>query len=366
VTGHPENEGFACHVTGADNLIISVPLTFDGLGSKCAETLGHYLRQDYRERYAWIDNFTRITDPNQIDQLDQQLIDTLRTGAPENAYLTPPDTLDTQEHRGFRYPRQRQSAPPFPDLRMEDFLARVEPAAITIEQLKRWRIREYITDDDNAPREFSVFDSIIFEVAVDEKTFVLSLGEWFEIARDHVAQVNQDIAQIPDHDTLLLPDAVEGETEPQYNPRASAQSDGALALLDTLTVPYGGGRSSIEVCDLLGHGPNFVHVKARTKSSTLSHLFAQGLNSAQAFRNVQFRQGAREVCAATHQAIFDGEPRTSECTVTFAIITRAAGDLRDALPFFSKQSLANAARELLNMGYQVRMKKITVRDAPAA
>jgi hypothetical protein len=41
------------------------------------------------------------------------------------------------------------------------------------------------------------------------------------------------------------------------------------------------------------------------------------------------------------------------------IITQAEGDLRDALPFFSKQSLANAVRELFNMGYQVRLKKIT-------
>ncbi len=37
--------------------------------------------------------------------------------------------------------------------------------------------------------------------------------------------------------------------------------------------------------------------------------------------------------------------------------------LRAALPFFSKQSLANAARELSNMGYQVRLKKIPIADA---
>jgi hypothetical protein len=41
-------------------------------------------------------------------------------------------------------------------------------------------------------------------------------------------------------------------------------------------------------------------------------------------------------------------------------MTQAAGDLRDALPFFSKQSLSNASVLLLNMGYQVRLKKINV------
>jgi uncharacterized protein (TIGR04141 family) len=50
--------------------------------------------------------------------------------------------------------------------------------------------------------------------------------------------------------------------------------------------------------------------------------------------------------------------------VTFAVITRTPGELRAALPFFSKQSLVNAAGELSNMGYQVRLKKISVADAP--
>jgi uncharacterized protein (TIGR04141 family) len=66
------------------------------------------------------------------------------------------------------------------------------------------------------------------------------------------------------------------------------------------------------------------------------------------------------VCPESHRFVFEGEPRVSDHTVTFAVITQADGEIRDALPFFSKQSLANAARELFNMGYQVRLKKIAV------
>jgi uncharacterized protein (TIGR04141 family) len=51
--------------------------------------------------------------------------------------------------------------------------------------------------------------------------------------------------------------------------------------------------------------------------------------------------------------------------VTFAIITQAPGELKAALPFFSKQSLVNATRELSNIGYQVRLKKIPVTVAAA-
>mgnify|MGYP005852186223 CR=1 FL=1 len=360
VTGQPEDQNFARHVTGADNLILSAPITFVQLGDKCGEALEHYGRDAYRERYGWIDNFARVSDPVLIDELDAALVADLRTGTPENAFLTPPDTLDTQEHRGFRYPRQRKGADPYPDLRIEDFFERIDPAAITIDNLKQWRVREYTVNEDIPSRNFRVYEAIIYEAPRGDKLYALSLGEWFEIAQDHVTEVNNEIAQIPDHDALALDDAEPGESEGEYNERAANNSGGQLALLDANLVQYGGGRSSIEVCDQLAMDRNFIHVKAKTKSSTLSHLFAQGLNSAQAFRDIRFRELAHAICADSHAFIFEGEPRISDHTVTYAIITQAGGDLRDALPFFSKQSLANAARELVNMGYQVRLKKIAV------
>jgi uncharacterized protein (TIGR04141 family) len=358
VTGQPEDEAFAAHVTGADNLIINVPITFDQLGRKCMEALQHFVSDRYRERYPWIDNFTRVNDPVLISELDQALIQTLRSGEPENAFLTPPDTLDIQEHRGFHYPRERRQEPLHPDLRIDELLALFDADQITVENLKKWRIREYRTDDDSPSRAFHVYDAIVYEATRDQKLYVLSLGEWFEIAQDHVETVQKQLATIPDHDALVLVDAAAGETEGEYNIRAAKASGGVLALLDDQPVRYGGGRSSIEICDLLSIERVFVHVKARTKSSTLSHLFAQGLNSAQAFRDARFRQLALDRCPASHRKIFEGEPRASDHTITYAIITQSAGDLRDVLPFFSKQSLANAAMTLGNMGYQVHLKKV--------
>jgi uncharacterized protein (TIGR04141 family) len=159
---------------------------------------------------------------------------------------------------------------------------------------------------------------------------------------------------------LPLVNARSNETEGEYNERAAAASAGELALLDARPVPYGGGRSRIEVCDLLSRQGTFVHLKAKTKSSTLSHLFAQGLNSAQAFRDAAFRALARAICPTTHQYIFDGEPRPSNHTIVYAIISSAEGNIRDALPFFSRQSLANANQALINMGYNVRLRKVPV------
>jgi uncharacterized protein (TIGR04141 family) len=360
VTGQPEDQSFAHYVTGADNLIITAPITFDRLGSKCVEAFGHFQSDRYRIRYPWIDNFVRVSDPAEIAALDQALVEAIRTGAAGGAFLTPPDTLDIHEHRGFRYPRERRTDEPHPDLRIDDLLARIDLAELSLDKLKQWRIREYTTDDETPSREFHVYNALLYEVARGAKLYVLSLGEWFEIAQDYVAAVSAELARLRDNDTLSTVDAYADETEGEYNTRAAAASGGVLALLDARTVAYGGGRSSIEVCDLLSIDRDFIHVKAKTKSSTLSHLFSQGLNSAQAFRDARFRQLAYAVCPATHRALFEGEPRASDYTVTYAIISHAQGDLRQALPFFSKQSLANAARTLTNIGYNVRLKKIQV------
>ena len=238
VTGQPEDQNFARHVTGADNLIMSAPITFDQLGDKCGEALEHYGRDAYRERYGWIDNFARVSDPLLIAELDAALIVELHAGA-ESAFLTPPDTPDTQEHRGFRYPRQRSGTDAYPDLRIEDFFERVEAATITLDNLKKWRIREYTTSDETPSRKFRVYDAIIYEAARGDKLYALSLGEWFEIAQDHVTDVNNEIAQIPDHGALALDDAEPGEQEGQYNTRAASNSGGQLALLDAIPVRYG-------------------------------------------------------------------------------------------------------------------------------
>lgn len=190
---------------------------------------------------------------------------------------------------------------------------------------------------------------------------MLTRGEWFEIDEDYVQQVTREVETIPDAEALQLPNARPSEIEKDYNKRAAANGEGTFALLDMRTVRYGG--SPIEVCDLLSTDRSFIHVKVSTKSSTLSHLFNQGLNSAQAFRNCEFRTLAAEKCQHSHKHLLNVEAdnlRTTDYSVTFAIISRAPDSIKDSLPFFSKQSLANASREIKNMGYQVFVKKIPV------
>jgi uncharacterized protein (TIGR04141 family) len=373
VTGTPENLAFATHVTGADNLIINATVTFDGLGTKCGEAFAIFQQTAYRDRYPWIDNFIRVRDPLMVETLDKVLEDRLNDAAPVDIFLAPPSLLDTQEHRGYRYPRQRGGL--HEDLRLADYLAKavipekngVPASRLTIAEIKKSKIRHYTADEKTPGDTFSVYDSVVFETIRDGKLFTLTRGEWFQIDQHYVTEVDNEVKSIEDHPALILPGANDNELEGDYNARAAASSGGHLLLMDKKLVMYGGGRSKMEVCDLLSASRDFIHVKAKTKSAALSHLFAQGLNSAQAFRDKSFRLKALEHCPDTHRAIFEAENiLPSEHSVVYGVMTTAPNELHEALPFFSRQSLANASRELKNMGYKVHLRKISVAEAPAA
>jgi uncharacterized protein (TIGR04141 family) len=363
VTGEPEDTTFALHVTGADNLILHGPVLFQNLHEKCREAFRLFQENTYKERYAWIDNFQRVRDQGIIESLEDEMSNIIRAGTFENIFLTPPHLGDTQEQYEFKYPSRRDS---HSDLRLDDFLEGRDLNELSVEWLKKHHIREYINGGSEPSRKFPVFNAMIYETRKNNKLFALSHGEWFEIDQDYVQQVTTELESIPEHHALALPCAEVGEKEADYLERVATQALGSIELLDQKNVLYGGGHSSIEICDLLTEDRNFIHVKAKTKSSTLSHLFSQGLVSAQVLREVRFRELASEQCT-THNHIFEVEDfRPSDHAVTYAIITTATTDIKAALPFFSKQSLANAARELRNMQYSVYIKKIPIAAQTAA
>jgi uncharacterized protein (TIGR04141 family) len=171
---------------------------------------------------------------------------------PEDVFLSPPNLLDTQEHRGYRYPGERKAF--HDDLRLSDFFEIVlkrddamAPLNVQVEQLQKWKIRHYTTDEASASDSFSVYDAIVYETSRNNKLYTLTRGEWFEIDENYVTSVTNEIAQVEDHPTLLLPDARANEKEGPYNERAANESNGALSLLDKKLVAYGGGYSKMEV-----------------------------------------------------------------------------------------------------------------------
>ena len=143
-----------------------------------------------------------------------------------------------------------------------------------------------------------------------------------------------------------MPAAIEGEEERAYNERAAAEA--GLALLDRKLVSIGG--TSIEVADLVSASGDLIHVKRKTQSATLSHLFAQGRISAEALK---VDAAVREAAAAHMDtdgrvggALLRGPYEARSKTVVYAVIASNAAELPGKLPFFSRLNLWQAHRFL--------------------
>ena len=153
----------------------------------------------------------------------------------------------------------------------------------------------------------------------------------------------------------MLPNYLEeDESENSYN-RRIASLDSSLFCLDGESIFYGGKQSQIEVCDLLSTSNRFIHVKRYSGSQTLSHLFSQGLVSAEAFsQDKKFRRDFNARLPESHKLTnADEAPSPSEWTITYAIVTKSSGSLE--LPFFSKVTLRNAVRLLNSMSFHVEV-----------
>jgi uncharacterized protein (TIGR04141 family) len=148
--------------------------------------------------------------------------------------------------------------------------------------------------------------------------------------------------------------------EDDYNVLA-AEAIGALCTHPQLV--HVDGRDPVELCDILTSDRRFVHVKRRGASSTLSHLFAQGLVSAELYLDDQrFRDGAAELLErleASPDLLSKERPNPGEWEVAYVVVTRGRrNDTPYTLPFFSLANLASSARRLQSRGYKVSVAEV--------
>lgn len=161
---------------------------------------------------------------------------------------------------------------------------------------------------------------------------------------------------------LQLPEADKSEDEDAYN-KAAADALGALCL-DRKNVGVG-GPDKVEICDILTADGRFIHVKKRGRSSTLSHLFAQGVTSAELLVNDEdFRKAARDQVAGLDPDFLPAIPSDlggrDKVRVSYVLLSRAKrrDDRPYGLPFFSMVSLKAAHEHLRNAGIGVTIKEI--------
>ncbi|MGD8718898.1 MAG: TIGR04141 family sporadically distributed protein [Candidatus Zixiibacteriota bacterium] len=357
-TGEPKDLDFAKQIVGSSEaLSFFSRMDAGSLGDKCKQILKYYKSESYKDRFAWIDSFGFVKDKDTISQLQDNLINALKTGDTEKIHIAPPEYIPPDRAPGFKFSLEEESITY--DLDIVSYLETVEDKEkITVNFLKNQHLYAISSDADTIYSSWKLYDCVVFETTLSNKFFVLTGGDWFKVEADFVESVDTFVEPFLNQD-FALPAANPGEEEGVYNSRVS-ESEGLL-LLDRKTVRWFGSTTPVEVCDLFSRDKQFIHVKRKTRSSTLSHLFAQGSVSAEAFLiSADFRRdvlGIIENDDSSFSRYLLDDPvlrlTTSDYHVVYAIIARPRRSWPQWLPFFSRVNFRQTAERLMAFGYNV-------------
>lgn len=361
VTGiAPEDSGYRS-VSGADALVLGVDQPVTNLPALLRDLYSHYTATKYQAAFGWVDHLAEVKDPGRIEALDSLLVEQLRTCDTSTTHMAMPENLEWEDIEHFLIvPTKRQTH--FEELDLDRYLAQsaTKAAEITVDQLKRRKISVKFISSADAVARWSVYQCLVSEQKVDGKLYVLIEGRWFEVADSLVSQVDTAISALPSA-TVTLPAGHPGEAEREYNARAAAAS-AELTLLDRRLVAPDGATTRIEFCDLMSTDGSLVHVKRKSRSSTLSHLFAQGHVSAEALIDGKLRDQVRSAiqnaAGTTDPSPWlnlippsDSDPARDTVTVTYAVVANSSATGVEWLPFFSRLTLMQTVRDLNRLGF---------------
>lgn len=381
VTGSPaEIDTWGTRVSGADSFHLNPIISFDKIGVLCNKVEKFYKSTYYKEIFAWIDNVGIISDRELIKELEDKIETMLRNKDIENLELAPPLIVDWDNIAYFKF--SSLPADEYYELELLSFLGALEDkgklSALSIKQLHSYHRVKVFDGNDQIIFRWPVFKCLSGEIKIGDKSYLICDGDFFEVTEKYMKELNGFVGSLKESEKELIasePDMPEGE----YNSKATESSDNFL-LLDKEMIRVNTKTTPIEICDIYTKDGNFIHVKRKLGSSSLSHLFAQGFVSGDLFlMNREYRElvlekikeAEKKRANAKGDNSFVGRFSTFDTSrispgdfeVVYAIIAKWNGKtLVDTMPFFSKINLRRCVNDLNRMGYNVKYLRIPIEE----
>ena len=363
LAGACKNVGFGSYVAGTDGLTLNRKLEITSLPQACFDAFTIYQKSDYKAEFGWIDQIRHIRNKSLIDCLDAKLIEALaravNDGEDEGIHVAFPVIYDPEKWSLIRYKGFRSRKLYF-DLNLPGYLDALKESGKTdysAEDLRNHTVHEADDDGRDCGSKWKLRHCIVFETEFEGSTYVLSGGRWYQIDRD----LAKEVQEFFDKTTKIeLPRAEADENEEKYNKRVAAL-DADMICLDRRLIKPTGSATKIEACDFLGRERQLIHIKDKTSSSRLSHLFSQGTVSARVLAtDPPSRDSVRSEVVAVQEATgqtgyeniipkAEDDFARTEFTIVYGVIVASDSP---RLPFFSLVSFRHAARELDALGYK--------------
>lgn len=368
--GKPEDDSFAKFVAGKDALSLDTPLTPSQFHSKCIEILNAFKSRAYKKDYAWFDNVKVETNPSRLGRLDRLLfqeINAIRSGSNSLLHMSPPEIQNYVEGAALQYSGFNSRKPEFTKLSIKDYAAELNRLGCThtIQEIKTsHKIRTENLKTGAFETGWRVYDCLNWEVTLPAPTptnYVLFAGKWYKISKKFKDRVDKHFDSIADI-TVIGPTHCLNEEDLIEN-LLKNRSD--LIKLDRTKInPEGVVAANLEPCDFYSNDKYFIHLKDGESSGPISHLWMQGVVSAEAFvADSEFRRKLKDTVTATKGGsafvgtLPDGRKREverGEYTVVYGIMRHRYVDGTIGIPFFSKVSFMAACDRLRRTGMNIR------------
>lgn len=375
-SGTPSSSDFAKALTGKDALTLRAQVAPADIEKHCAKALGLYTATHYKKDFSFIDHVEPVGEKVLTSTLDGIAFTELKklvAGTASDLHLAIPDVLSPEgglEIGYFGTGLQPGSKTPYPELAIEDYVSELQKGDFS--QLadmgairSSHEVRVIIDGEGDRSRRRKLYTCFVFETTIGKRTYVLFDGQWFLVEAGFQKEVEASYQSILKSAFLVYTTA--------KNERAliaELESDPNLLSMDQTRIdPKGAPGAQLEPCDFISRTRQLIHLKdGHDGSAPLSHLWNQGLVSAEAFiDDATFRRGFRSE-ARKREAKFsksgflallpDGRSRPvpADYTVVFGVMRHpyAATGLV-GLPFFSKVAMRAVAQRIARMGFPVEL-----------
>ena len=348
-------------LAGTDALLINTKVTLEELAERCRELLEVFEREDYKTKFEFFDKFRPLRRGHHlITELDAEVNQRLAQRSDEKISVALPffpeeTTIDSYQFfgRGVR----KDTIEEMTLAALYEFLDDHSDITNPYHDLKVIAL-----DDQGEARSkaFPLKDYIVAEVERDQDTYVLTAGKWFRVNRNYAQSVRAQVASLRDlTNELALPPMRMAEAEGAYNQRV-ADEKGWRHLDKQLFTGTGSERNQkIEVADMLAPQHQFLCVKKMHSSAGLSHLFAQGVVSADLLRHEpKYQELAAQLGSNLVTDVTFNTPRP---TFVFCIATERPGLLSESMFLFSAINLARQAKLIRRQQMDVALARIEQR-----
>ena len=352
----PSSSNFSS-MSGADNLRFSAKSDVS-LSELLEDVLNAYKSDSYKKRgLEWIDHIQEVRDSKIIATLDKEVINHIKDDSLDNPVIAPNKIISYLDIEGYFISGMNSSHKlkgnfydDIPSEQFWEFLSDKTEDEKILDKLKNCSL--YCWTNDSAHKISSIYDSLFIEIDHNNEKFFINNGDWFKIESAYYGYITNKIDNIAIFSDPIIPSCAENWNEGEFNEKFAKSDPNRFKLFDKKNFQLKDyGHSKIEPADIITIDKQFIHIKKGGSSANLSHLFAQGVVSAQLYKNeILFIKNINELFEEDYFKPDD------EIEVIYGVIDkRYTKKASEILPFFSMVNLSQHYDNLSNMGIKCRL-----------